>query len=184
MRKALLLLTFGFVLQAQEPCIGSAELRQIHDADQKDRESEPIDWKAVESRDEQRRSRVSELVDTAARLCPEDLFHAAMVFQHGREPRDHLLAHVLAVASASDGHEPARWLSAATLDRFLHSVEQPQIFGAQYRKEGSEPWTQEPFDRTIVSDKIRALFRMSALSGQRDRLEEMNRDPDRDRVLP
>lgn len=128
-------------------------------------------------RDEARRTQVADILKEARALCPEDLYHAAMVFQHGNTPQHFLLAHVLASAAAIQGHQPSRWLSAATLDRYLGSVDRPQILGTQYRGTQGEPWTQEPFDRSILSEATRDLFNVSGLDQQRSRIDLMNRSP-------
>ena len=175
MRRTLLLLTLVTGLQAQDgPCATSKELHEIYGADQADRESQPIDWSVVNPRDEERRALVAGILNGAETLCPEDLYHAAMVFQHGRAPQHYLLAQVLASAAAFQGHQGSRWLSAATLDRYLGSVEQSQISGTQYRRKQGEPWTQEPFDRSIVSNAIRELFNVPDLDKQGSRLDRMN----------
>ena len=61
-----------------------------------------------------------------------DLYEAAFVFQHGETAPDYLLAHVLALDALTKGFDRAKWLSAATLDRYLQLIGQPQVFGTQY----------------------------------------------------
>ena len=60
-----------------------------------------------------------------------------MIFQHGTKPEDYLLAHVLATAALRKGGAPlAPGLVAATLDRYLQSIGQPQVFGTQFLSVG------------------------------------------------
>lgn len=176
MKLALLIVALPLLLPAQEgSCTPSAEMQRIYDADQADREAESIDWDVVHPRDEARRARVTQILSvSAAELCPRDLHNAAMVFQHGEEAPHYLMAHVLASAAAARGHEPARWLSAAALDRYLKAIEQPQIFGTQYNKQGEKPWTQEPFDRGFLSQALRDLFKVPDLEEQQSRLDDLN----------
>jgi hypothetical protein len=56
-----------------------------------------------------------------------------MVFQHGAD-RAHVRAHQLAKRAAELGSsQPARWLAAATYDRWLMTGGRPQKYGTQYR---------------------------------------------------
>jgi hypothetical protein len=148
---------------------------EILDADQADREVSSIDWDVVNPRDEARRSRVAEILASGVDLCPEDFYNAAMVYQHGREAPEYLMAHILASASAMRGYEPAGWLMASSLDRYLKAIEQPQIFGTQFnRYRDDQPWTQEPFDRTFLSLALRDLFNVADPEEQASRLDGLN----------
>ena len=114
----------------------NTEIRQIFDADQKDREGPPdkLDWAKINPRDAARRSRIQELLGQGQLRTGKDYERAAFVFQHGDGSDDTLMAHVLAVTAIGKGDLRARWIAAATLDRFLQRVGQPQIFGTQDRK--------------------------------------------------
>jgi hypothetical protein len=59
-----------------------------------------------------------------------------MVLQHASQPDDYLLAHEFCVAALARGERDARWLAAATEDRFLMNIGRPQRFGTQYRSTG------------------------------------------------
>ena len=86
---------------------------------------------------------------------------AAWLFQHGENPKDYLLAHVLAVRAMALGETTASWIAAATLDRYLQSIGKEQIFGTQYsagaisgpnggaKSAPSSTRTQAPFDPTL-----------------------------------
>ncbi len=43
-----------------------------------------------------------------------DYYHAALTFQHGQDPDDHLLAHVPSMNAVAMGSKEAKWFSAAT----------------------------------------------------------------------
>jgi hypothetical protein len=94
------------------------ELGALFDEDQADRRGEfPAD---LYERDERRRRRVEQLLVEGTVLDPDDLFHAAMVFQHGADRSHFLRAHQLAKRAAELGStRPARWLAAAAYDRWL-----------------------------------------------------------------
>jgi hypothetical protein len=84
-----------------------------------------------------------------------DFREASFIFQHGSQPDDFLMAHILAMAALAKGDQESRWIAAATLDRYLHSIGQKQVFGTQYRSGGGEPMTQEPFNRALVAVPLR-----------------------------
>lgn len=86
-----------------------------------------------------------------------DYFFGALVCQHSGEDAGFLFAHVLAVTAAAKGNASAKWLAAATLDRYLQTIKQPQVFGTQFRQQDGH-WTMEPYNRTEFSDAIRALW--------------------------
>lgn len=98
------------------------------------------------------REQVQELMRSGKVQSAKDYYYAAFIFQHGQKPSDYLYAHVLAVTAVNKGLHAAIWISAATLDRYLQSVEQPQIFGTQLGD------GQEPYDRKMLSDEIRAMW--------------------------
>jgi hypothetical protein len=152
----------------------SAELLIMYQEDQGDR-SGNIDWSQVAPRDEARRQRVQEILAAGEIVTAEDHYHAAMVLQHGRAPEDFKLAHELALrASELDPElDSARWLAAAAMDRYLHNIGEPQIYGTQFRKVGGK-WTLEPIDETAVTDEERAKWGVPPLATAKARVEKMN----------
>ena len=154
----LLALSQGMHSEAAEPA-DCAELKQIYDADQKDRQAAAgaVDWKVVGPRDAARRKRVRELIDSAALRTGKDFERAALVFQHGEEPDDILFSHVLAVTSLGKGNASARWLAAASLDRYLHKLGRPQVFGTQLTTKDVKSqagWTMDPYDRQLLAPSL------------------------------
>lgn len=134
----------------------NAEMQRIFDADQKDRQpGMKIDWSVVGKADEQRRQQTRKLLDDGALHTGEDFEHAAFVFQHGSTPNDYLLAHTLAMVAVKKGRGAAIWIAAATLDRYLQNIKQPQIYGTQFVTPHNGSTTQEPYDRQLVSDALR-----------------------------
>ncbi len=155
----------------------SEELVEIYQADQADRENiqqlTPEQLSEIAARDEQRRTRVMEIVGQGQLQSAEDYFHAAMVLQHGKGPEEYLLAHELATIAGFKDHKIGKWLSAATLDRFLQSLGRPQQFATQYRREENGVWTLEPLDRSLP-EAIRAEYGVPPLAEQSKRIDEMN----------
>ena len=104
-----------------------------------------------------------------------DYYHAALIFQHGQNPDDYLLAHVLAMDAVAMGSKEARWLSAATLDRYLLSIWQPQVFGTQFHGGyGFGAMTHDKINPEIVSDSMRSATCVASSAQQEKVLETVN----------
>lgn len=140
-------------------------LRKIYEEDQKDRNDV--------AGDARRREQVQKLIDEGKVQSAEDYYYAAFIFQHGQKPSDYLYAHVLAVTAVNKGLHNAMWLSAATLDRYLHSIRQPQVFGTQFGSLYDNRDDQEPYDRKLVSDAIRAQWCVANVSAQTQILNDI-----------
>jgi hypothetical protein len=157
----------------------NAELYKIYTEDQGDRAGGPdkIDWAVVSERDRKRRARVLEIVQAGELKAADDYYHAAMVFQHGNSPDDYQRAHELAskAAELDPAHPVARWLAAASKDRYLWSVGKPQIYGTQFKKDSPDgKWTIEPIDEAAVTDEERRKSGVPTLAETKRRLETMN----------
>ena len=137
------------------------------------------DWPQINKRDEERRKLTHSLMEQGKLQTGEDFYDAAFIFQHGQSPDDYLLAHVLAVEAIARGQHSAIWISAATLDRYLQSLGQKQIFGTQYsdgkyafylqhrndknldaemQAFDASKQTLEPYDETLLPNTIRNNF--------------------------
>lgn len=164
--------------QADKPPVS---IHQLFEADQKDRETaitgSAETWKGVTARDEERRRLARQLLDSGALQTGQDFKDASFIYQHGDVPQDYLMAHILAMAAMSKGDASARWIAAATLDRYLQSVKQPQVFGTQYnwKQPGPKPHgaTQAPYDKDLLSDALRTEFCVSSYAGQQQNLEAL-----------
>jgi hypothetical protein len=154
------------------------ELHDLFDEDQADRRGErPAD---LRRRDERRRRRVEQLLAQGAVTDPDDLFCAAMVFQHGSDRAHYRRAHELARRAAELGStRPARWLAAAAHDRWLMAGGLAQQYGTQYRTVGGR-WVLYQVDPT-TSDEERARWDVPPLAQALRRAEEMTREDRRDR---
>ena len=103
-----------------------------------------------QSEDAARLSRTAKMLQTGAIKSGIDYYRAAFIFQHGQNADEYLKAHHLAVISLSLGYKDAKWISAATLDRYLQSIGKPQIYGTQFQGPDRQP--AQPFDANLVSD--------------------------------
>ena len=148
----------------------NAEMTAIFTADQADRDAgAKIDWSVVGPRDLARQARTKALLDAGALSSGDDFYHAAFVFQHGGVANDYLLAHTLAIVAIARGRNDATWIATATFDRYLQQIGQKQIYGTQYTIPSGEPATQEPYDRTLISDRLRVALDVPDLAAQERR---------------
>jgi hypothetical protein len=151
------------------------EMQRIMSEDQKPRQSKDMshaDWPTISRQDEERRKQVRELLSRGALHTGKDFEQAAFVFQHGSTPDDYLLAHTLAMIAVARGDPGALWIATATLDRYLNSIKQPQIYGTQFHNTKQTPWTQEPYNRTLISDQLRSQLGVPSQAAQQKQLEE------------
>ena len=145
----------------------NVELYRLFQSDQADRSSEG-DWENIEERDRQRREMVAKMIRGRQAPCRRRLRPRRIHLPARR--RLHLLphAHELAMKAVEiePAHMQARWIAAASKDRYLQSIGQPQIYGTQLlRRDGR--WTLEPYDTTAVTDEERARWGVPPLERQR-----------------
>lgn len=119
--------------------------------------------------DAARRAQVQALLDAGALRTAADFYSAALVYQHGDTAQDYLMAHTLAVAALGEGSTESPWLAAATLDRYLQKIGQPQIYGTQTMMRRGEPPTREPFDYALIPDSIRTILNVSTRGAEEAR---------------
>lgn len=144
------------------------EMKRIYEEDQRVRQSYAnIDWASVNKADAERRAATMRLLNAGALHSGEDFTWAAFIFQHGSTPDDYLLAHTLAIVAIERGAGDATWIAAATLDRYLQSIQQPQIYGTQFQMPAGKATTQEPFDRALIPDSLRRQMGVPDLAAQK-----------------
>jgi tetratricopeptide (TPR) repeat protein len=154
----------------------NAELREMFSADQKDREGGPdkIDWSVVNGRDAARRDRVRQMAGAGQLKSPDDYFFAAMIFQHGEDEASYDQAYRYATHAVEldPSFVKARWLVAASKDRYHMSRGEPQLYGTQFKRiEGK--WWLWPVDLHIT-DAERAEWGVDPLDVSKKKLEKMN----------
>lgn len=154
----------------------NSEIAELFNQDQADRrppEGGVIDWPAVTARDRDREKRVKNLFGAGALKTGRDYYHAAMVFMHSNASESHLLAHELSIVAAIKGEPKAKWLIAASEDRFLMNIGRPQRFGTQYRSLSPDtPMTLHELDGT-VTDQLRLELNVPTLDEARERERAM-----------
>lgn len=121
-------LSFGTKADAK----ASARMKVLYDADQKDRQGQ-IDWSVVTPRDRAREVETLALLKSGKLSTGTDALGAAFVFQHGNCPNHYLLAHTLAeqALALNPNRSEAKFIFAATLDRYLLSRRKNQKFGGE-----------------------------------------------------
>lgn len=166
--------TVAVLSSAASPEI-SEELARLFAEDQADRTPAPhqeIDRGVVIPRDAARLARVKELYQSQALHTGKDFYFAAMILQHAHDPDDYLLAHEFCVIAVSQGVEEAKWLAAASEDRFLMNIGRPQRFGTQYRIDGTDgKWSLYDVGEG-VTDSVRRGFNVPPLSEAQEYAEK------------
>lgn len=155
------------------------ELTRLMDEDQADRnrgDAKSIDWKIVGPRDAARLKRVKELYAQNKLQTGGDYYHAAMILQHGDVAEDFLLAHELCVVAISKGDRRAKWLAAASEDRFLMNIDRPQRFATQFRCDGLPNCEYRLYKLDAgVTDELRKGLDVPSLAEAKAREASMNK---------
>jgi hypothetical protein len=163
-----------FLLAGLAAAQDNPEMKRIYDEDQRVRQDMfKIDWTVVNKSDTERRVAVRKLLADGALHTGKDFNRAAFVFQHGDEPGDFLIAHTLAMVAVKKGDKDSIWIAAATLDRYLQNIKQPQIYGTQFRWENDGPVTQDPYDRDLISDALRKELGAHTRAEQEKQLQKL-----------
>jgi len=153
------------------------ELLSLYEADRHERVKQPKvntpEYKAMRARDLQRRERVMEIVSEDKLHTAEDFYHAAQIMNHGDTPQDAKNAHMLALRSSNLGHRPARWLAAASYDRWQMYQGKPQKYGTNYVYDGRKDrlWDVDP----TTTDEERAKWDVPPLAEQLRKAEVANK---------
>ena len=138
------------------------------------RDPSTLDGKTVGEHDAERRKAVHGMLAKGEIKTASDYYFSALIFQHSSDSQGFILAHVLSMTAAAKGNEAARYMAAATMDRYLHSINQPQIFGTQFFHGADNSWTMDPYDRNAISDSERAIWCVAPLSQQNVILAKYN----------
>jgi hypothetical protein len=120
---------FAQTLPTKPTDTDNAELTLLFKEDQRVRQPKPLgpDEPKITRNDGDRLALVKEMIAHDQVHTTADELHAAIVLQHASASADYLLAHTLAVLCAAGGDKTCLWLSSASLDRYLMSMQQPQI---------------------------------------------------------
>ena len=155
--------------------IDNPELTQLYNEDQRVRQPNPLrpGEPKITRTDEDRLAIVKQMIAHDQLQTIADYRHAALIVQHSLVSSDHLLAHTLAVICAGDGDKTCLWLSAATLDRYLQSIQQPQIYGTQFKWTADSPVTQQPYTPDLITDAMRKKLGVPPLADQQKQFDNL-----------
>lgn len=159
------------------PETDNLRLQELYQEDQKDRDRVYDTQASVQEllkRDAHRRGLVSEMMAGGQVNTANDLYHAGVIFLHGSQPKDFLTAHRVATMAAVMGQKLARWLSAASLDRFLMSAGMPQVYGTQFEHNADDNRYQLrlPIDDSAILSFEKRFFNVPSVM---ERLNQLNR---------
>jgi hypothetical protein len=153
------------------------ELLSLYEADRREHANQAKvntpTYETMRARDLQRRQRVMKLFEAGKLVSAEDYFHAAWIMNHGDTAEDAQNAHRFARCSSELGHRPARWLAAASYDRWQMYQGKPQKYGTNYIYDGIRDrlWDVDP----STTDEERAAWDVPPLAVQLRKAEEANR---------
>lgn len=155
------------------------ELTRIYKEDQEDRQNwkewgKSIPLEEVQKRDDKRLNDVLEMIEANELNEGIDYYHAAMVLQHSDKTEHYKLANELCSKAMELGEEKAKWLYAATLDRYLlSSGNKFQKYGTQYKKNDHGLWELYPID-PMTTDEIRVQYDVPSLVKLKVREKDLN----------
>jgi hypothetical protein len=156
----------------------NSELQDLFRADRDERTNHPDygtpEYHALRERDAGRRKHLKNIVESGGLEEPEDYYHAAWILNHGERVEEIWQAHILAEQAIKLGLRRARWLTAATYDRWLMYQGKPQKYGTQIVPDGKRQrvWDVEP----ATSDAERAQWDVPTLAEMYRRAEELTRN--------
>jgi len=162
-------------LAAQGSPAATPAVSPIHQLEMEDQSENPGSISAADyfKHGDERRAEIRRLLAKGKITTGEDFSDALLIFQHGQTPDDYLFAHILAVEALIRGGSADKWIAAATLDRYLQSINRPQVFGTQYPGDKSaantpkplvDPHTiniqrtQQPYEATLLPDLFVRIF--------------------------
>jgi hypothetical protein len=177
----LILLSMMLMRAASTMPADNVELTYLFEQDQAARQDDSFfnDAQRVHGFDVMRRMRVYRLLEDDVPKTANDFFHAAMVLQHGDSPLDHKLSNELCkrAVAIDPNHQGAKWLAAASWDRYLHSIGKPQWYGTQFTiVDGKYYLMQADLDR--VTDEERKAVGTRTIAEIKKFLQKQNKTED------
>jgi len=154
----------------------NTEILALYQADRQERVNQPkantSAYKAMRARDLARRVRSMEIVSAKGLQTADDYYYAAWIMNHGDTPEDARNAHLLALYSSELGYRPARWLAAASYDRWQMYQGKPQKYGTNYLYDGrgDRLWDVDP----KTTDEERAAWDVPPIAEQIRKAEQAN----------
>ncbi|MGE0076694.1 MAG: tetratricopeptide repeat protein [Bacteroidales bacterium] len=159
---------------AQNEAVDNLELIEMFKNDQADRTNH-IGRVMLQRNDSLREARVYELLDLNRVLTPLDYENAALILHHGEDSVTYAMAVKLMRKSLDLDSTRNKWFLAAMTDRYLLSINKPQIYGTQYKKLDNNIFVREELDSTKITDAERREYKVETLAEQREKVKNLNR---------
>ncbi|MAU12813.1 MAG: hypothetical protein CL607_23520 [Anaerolineaceae bacterium] len=132
----------------------SAHLIQLYNEDQAIRQpGQDIDVAQLIEDDRIRREIVLDYLQAGQITRADDLYRAALIFQHGDCPAHYQLAADLAQRAYEDGYTSGGWLHAAAVDRYQQNTGRLPSYGTQYTLDIRGHFAQCPVDGSVTDDQ-------------------------------
>lgn len=161
-------------VKAQQKILDNLELIEMFKSDQADRTNH-IDRVILQRNDSIREARVYELLDSNKVRSSLDYHYAALIFHHGEDSVAYGLAVELMRKSIELDSTRNKWYLATITDRYLLSINKPQIYGTQYKRLDNNILVREELDSTKITDAERREFNVETLAEQREKIKNLNR---------
>ena len=132
-------------------------IKILYETDQAERSSKNTNWSQMSRNDRKRLRKVKELLIDSNKFTALDYTRAAMIFQHGGKSEEYKTAIQLMERAIELDSSTNQWLFFAATDRYLLSMNKPQIFGTQYTYSDTGKVTKA-IDITFEADSIRNSY--------------------------
>ncbi len=155
------------------------KLKEIYIQDQKERENwkewgKSISLEEVQKRDSDRLQTTLAIINNKELIEGIDYYHAAMVLQHSSKVEHYKLANELCLKAIELDEQKAKWLYAATLDRYLlNSGNKYQKYGTQYKTNKDGLFELCPIEPS-TTDEMRAEFNVPTLKKLKEKELTLN----------
>lgn len=160
--------------RAQETILDNEELIEMFKSDQADRTNH-IDRDIRQKNDSLREVRVYELLDSNKVHTSLDFNNAALIFHHGEDSVAYGMAVKLMRKSIELDSTRNKWFLAVITDRYLLSINKPQVYGTHYKRLEDGTVLREEMDSTKITDAERIEFGVETLAEQREKIINLNR---------
>ena len=162
------------ITELKDSLMDNQELHELFQSDQADRTNH-LSSEERNFNDSIREARVYELLDSNKVITATDYNNAALIFHHGEDSVAYAMAVKLMKKSIELDSTRNKWFVAVIMDRYLLSINKPQIYGTQYKRLEDGKVIKENMDTTQITDAERIEFNVEILAEQREKLKNLNR---------
>jgi hypothetical protein len=156
-------------------CADNQELINMFESDQADRMSGKLTRKQINYNDSIREGRVYELLDDEKVRTAKDYTNAGLIFHHGEDSNTYAMAVKMLTKAIEMDSLVNKWFLACATDRYLLSINKPQIYGTHYKRGDDNIVFRRELDSTIISDARRIEFGVETLAQQQEKIRRLNR---------